>query len=188
MIKKILKNNKGLTLLEIVVSVTIFAFMIIAATGIFQMVIESQRRAIASQNMQESIRYFLEAISKELRLAKKSQTGECAGMSNVYGGDPTRLTFLKHDIIDDTDICISYYQQGDNLMVDRKVGSSATTTLSTLSNKVKVTNLKFIAVNDDPVIPNQPNVTVLLEVEAVGKDLHKVPLKIQTTISSRFYD
>jgi len=151
-------------------------------------VIENQRRAIASQNTQESIRYLLEALSKELRLAKKDSVGDCAGMDKVYGGDASRLSFLKHDIVDNADICISYYQQGDNLLVDRKIGLTATTTASTLSSKIMVTDLKFIAVNDDPLLPSQPNVTVLLEVEAIGKDMHKVPLKIQTTISSRFYE
>lgn len=185
MINKISKNKKGITLLEIMVSVSIFSFMILAATGIFQMVIESQRRAIAAQNTQESIRYFLEVLSKELRSAKKGVADECAGTDKVYGGSSNSLIFLKHDVVDDVDVCLRYYKQGDNLMLERKVGILASTTASTLSNKVKVTNLNLATVND---LLKQPMATILLEVEAVGKDLHKEPLKIQTTISSRFYE
>ncbi|MDD5295066.1 MAG: prepilin-type N-terminal cleavage/methylation domain-containing protein [Patescibacteria group bacterium] len=50
MFRNIIKNNKGVTLLEMTVAVAIFSVVMLSATEIFRLVIESQRNAIASQN------------------------------------------------------------------------------------------------------------------------------------------
>ncbi|MCG2695682.1 prepilin-type N-terminal cleavage/methylation domain-containing protein, partial [Candidatus Parcubacteria bacterium] len=73
MLNKIIKNNAGVTLLELTVAVAIFSFAVLSATQIFKMVLEGQRSAIAAQSTQESMRYALEVMSKEIRMAKVIQ-------------------------------------------------------------------------------------------------------------------
>ena len=63
MIPKTIKNNSGVTLLELVVAVTLFAALMLAATGIFKMVNDGQRNAVSAQNVQENMRYALEKMS-----------------------------------------------------------------------------------------------------------------------------
>ena len=72
-----LKTRKfaaGMSLLEILVAVSFFVVIILAATSIFSLVIKQQRSAISSQNVQESLKYFLEIMSKEIRTAEKDDT------------------------------------------------------------------------------------------------------------------
>jgi len=56
LLKKI-KNEKGVSLLELLVAVTLFSVVIISSTQIFKMVVDGQRNAIGAQNVQENIRY-----------------------------------------------------------------------------------------------------------------------------------
>ncbi len=64
------KSNQGFSLIEMLVSVAIFTVVITISLSIFQSVNKSQGNAIAVQSVQESMRYALEVMSKELRSAK----------------------------------------------------------------------------------------------------------------------
>ena len=66
---KKIKNNLGVTLIELIVAVALFSVTILSAMQIFQMVVEGQRSAIAAQSVQESMRYAFEIMSKEIRMA-----------------------------------------------------------------------------------------------------------------------
>lgn len=176
MFKKLFKNQLGVTLLEIVVSVTLFSFAIISATAIFQLVVEGQRNAIAGQNIQESLRYSLEVMSKEVRMAQRDK-GVCASVpdNDVYATNAARdrLYFKNYN-----GVCASYYLSGNTLVINRGADTASTT-----PNTVKVSNLSFTADNGF-----QPKTTLKMEVEATGKALHKQFMKIQTTLSSRAYN
>jgi len=63
------KSDRGFTLIEVIVSVALFSVIILGATQIFSLVIDSQRSAIATQNVKESLKYFLEVTAKEMRMA-----------------------------------------------------------------------------------------------------------------------
>src|SRR3989339_604522 len=90
---KLIKNKKGFTLMELIVSMAIFSASILMATGVFKSAIEGQRSAIAAQNTQESMRYAFEVMSKEIRGA----IGTDGGSNCPAPGQPNR-TF---NVIDD---------------------------------------------------------------------------------------
>lgn len=179
MATKSFKNQDGITLLELVVSVTIFSTMIMAAAAIFQMVIEAQRNAIAGLNVQESMRYTLEVMSKETRAAMKDTAGTCAvwpgGMNRIYFTAANELKFRNK-----YNECVRYYLSGNTLMVDRGANTASTT-----PNEIRVTSLKFSVAD---AADTQSRATMLMNVEAIGKGTQRQPLKIQTTISSRNYE
>ena len=58
----IFSDKKGFSLIELIVAMGMFGVVMLMATGIFNSVINGQRRAIASQNTQESMRYVFEVI------------------------------------------------------------------------------------------------------------------------------
>ena len=63
-------NNKGYTLIEIMVAVAVFAVVIAAPMGFFVSAIKGQQKALVSQGLTNSISYNLEYISRALRMAK----------------------------------------------------------------------------------------------------------------------
>jgi prepilin-type N-terminal cleavage/methylation domain-containing protein len=182
MLKRIIENKKGVTLLELTVAVAIFSVVVLSAMQIFKMVIDGQQNAIAGQNLQESMRYALEVMSKEIRMAQKGTGGICYGLDdNVYltenGVLPGNELYLKSY----KDECVRYQINNDRLKIERD-GTSGFIT----PDEIAVSDLEFIVTDIDS--DQQARVTILMDVEAVGKEIHKQSMKIQTTISSRYYE
>ena len=125
MFRKIINNKEGLTLLELTVAVAIFSVMMLALTQIFNMVIRGQRNAIAAQNIQESMRYAMEVMSKEIRMAQKDVggPGQCplVGNGDVYSinaqGDKLYLKNYDEGLTEE--YFGVYYKEG-NISEDKK--------------------------------------------------------------------
>lgn len=181
----IFKPKKGFSLVEVLVSTSLFVVIMTGAMNIFKLVIESQRSAIATQNVEESLKYFLEVTSKEVRMAKRNN-GLCSSLglgptslylqgSNDYGNT---LSFRNYH-----DECVSYYldQTVDGtkrfaIVRDGLLGYYITPA------KINVDELRFVVGTKI-----QPSVTMELVAHALGKDTAKSRMKIQTTLSSRYY-
>ncbi len=183
MIGIIKKDNKGVTLLELVVSIALFSVVVILATQIFRMVIDGQRDAIAAQNLQESMRYAFETIGKEIRTAQKDfLDGTCTDEFNVIYStnlNSDELYFRNHH-----DECVAYYldDSGDGRLMIERGGYEAATTPA----KIKVSNLKFEIVDD--VYDTQSLVVMKMDIESVGKELHRQEMTLETALSSRYYE
>lgn len=175
MFLNIRKNQKGVSLLELVVAVSIFAVMILASTGIFQAIIESQRNAVSSQIVQEGIRYAMETISKEVRMAKRDD-GTC-GSSEIYRIDNNSLKFMNQ-----YGECVSYFMENDGDVNRIKLKRNTSEAFVTASS-IDVASLDFVLGSN-----SQAYVTIMMDVSSIGKDLHDQKTKIQTTISSRRYE
>ncbi len=183
--------------MELLVAITLFTIIMLAATSIFKMVIDGQRNSVSAQNVQENIRYIMERISKEIRMAKISNhdcdhvfSGAPGNATNkVYnlkGTDNNILYFMNKD-----SVCIAYFLESDRLKIRYKRLSPANAfeDFVTPENTI-VSNLKFIVV-DDPIgaLPSvQPYVTMVMDIEADGLAMHKQKMKIQFTVSSRYYE
>ncbi|RLC38232.1 hypothetical protein DRH27_02755 [Candidatus Falkowbacteria bacterium] len=177
--KKLLKNNKGVSLIEIVVAIALFATAIMTSTQIFQMAMTGQRNAIASQNVEDNLRYVFEVISKEIRYAQPEQGDSCGiGMADgVLYYENGGILYFKNS----KDECVEYSLPADAFMIKRGPDPA----LAVTPNEVKVSDLEF---NIVPYAANQQaQVTVKMKVRAVGKDIHKSEMVVQTTITPRYY-
>lgn len=181
--KEIKKNNKGVTLLELMVAVSLFSITILMSTRIFVTVIDGQRDAIAAQNMQESIRYTFERISKEIRMAQKDVDGSCTGTADkVYntnaGND--ELTFLNYH-----GECVAYSLGDYRLQVQRLTIDPSP--LPITLEKIKINNLQFELLGSN-LETDQLMVVMKIDAEAEAKEQFKHKIKTQTSISSRYYE
>ena len=194
-LKKI-KQTKGASLLEILVSIALFAVIIIASTQLFKMVIDGQRSAVGAQNVQESIRYAMERISKEIRMAQVGNK-ECEGLFdppaaavnkvfNLTGPSNNVLYFKNKD-----DVCVAYFLDSNRLkmQVRRASGGNRFNDFVT-PLKTEISNLKFYIADDKigALHSLQPYVTMVMDVKAVGQAMHEQKMKVQFTVSSRYYE
>ena len=175
MLRGLIKNKKGVTLLELTVAVAIFSVIILSTTQIFKMVLDGQRNAIAAQNIQESMRYAFEVVSKEIRMAQKGSGGECNGLNNnIYltenGVAMGNELYFKNYIGE----CVKYYLDLGRIKIDRGINSGYIT-----PDEISVTSLVFFVV--DSVGINQSKVTMVMDVEAAGKEMHKQTMKIHNS-------
>jgi prepilin-type N-terminal cleavage/methylation domain-containing protein len=179
---KIIKNKTGFTLIEVLVSTALFTIIMTAAMDIFKLVIESQRSAVATQNVEESLKYFLEVTGKEVRMAKRNN-GLCSGLAgtDIYNTSGTNLTFRNYH-----DQCVSYALSHDDATdVTRFAITRDGVTDFITPAKINVDELHFVVRSQG--ITAQPTVTMELVAHALGKDIEKSTMRIQTTLSSRYY-
>lgn len=178
-------KTSGFSLIEVIVSTTIFVVILLSMTGIFKMVIDAQRQAIASQNVEESLRYFFEVISKEIRMAKRSG-GHC---SNIPAGDIfATSTNSLGDILylrNYHDDCIAYslISTGDSVVFNVENLSQNYSGILTPS-RVSVSELDFFV---HEVAGEQAYVSISLSANYLGKEAARSEMKVQTSISSRHY-
>lgn len=190
--KNILKNNKGTSLIEIMFAVSIFVVLIGLTLSVFKSAVESQKSAIAAQDIQESMRFLFEIISKEIRSAQvmDDTCDVCFSIvsdKQVYYTDTDIFYFKNKD-----DECVAYYVDGnDDLIIERDDGVT-NIFLPITPNDIKVTDLKFDVTDNDigalPGLKIQPRVTIKIEVEANSAGAHKQHTIMQTTVSSRRYE
>ena len=178
-------NNKGFTLLEMVVAVGIFAIIVVSATAIFQSVVEGQKRAIAAHNTQENIQYIFESISKEIRNAKVNDDTLPAcpdiGAGKIFQlVSPSEIKFKNQ-----AGQCVTYKLTGGAFAISRVAPGSADSFLPLTPNELAVTNLAFSL---KPAPAYQEAVAVVMTIENNSPDSRfRTPINMQTTVSSRYY-
>ena len=167
------RNNFGFTLLELVVGLGIFGIVLLSVTGIFQQVINAQRRAVGAQNVQENVRYVMEVMAKEIRTAKRNAT-TCA---DVPGGQIFAVTNGTLYLRNQHDECAAYFLENNRIKIARDGVEQYVT-----ADDIKVDYLNFSLKSDA-----QPAVTVTLGVSTLDTSATGAAIAVQTTISSRYY-
>ena len=183
MLSKIKQNNSGVTLLEMVVAVALFSVVVLSATEIFRIAIKSQHYAISAQNTQENTMYALEVMAKEVRMAQKVDGSDCTGLYNIldnriyYVPSSGELRFKNFN-----NECVKYFLDDSRLKIGRNGVEGYIT-----PDEIAISNLQFNIV-DDLANNKQSKVTIKMDVKAVGKQEYEQVIKVQTTISSRYYE
>ncbi len=182
------KNKQGFSLIEVLVSVALFSVIILAISGIFKLAIDGQRNAIATQNVQESLKYFLEVTAKEIRMAQKNQ-GACSDIPNdsifsVSSNDYGNVLSFKNYYGE----CVKYNlaADGDNLRFQISRGDNNAPVVGFISPaKIKINNLSFKI--NSTASTTQPMVTINLEASALASAQYKAKIILQTSVTSRYY-
>ena len=191
------KDNKGFSLLEMLVSVSVFVILILMVTSIFQNSMLVQKNAVATQEVQEGIRYALELMSKELRssvtnLADPSDPASDScdlilpptlPTNRIFNYDAGQLYFRNKE-----GDCVNYYLGSDDrIHIERVLGGSVLDLPITPEN-VRV--IDFNVVIEDNLINQlfanqQAKATLSFLLESETEDY--ATMNLQTTIVSRTY-
>ncbi|MCX6720924.1 MAG: type II secretion system protein [Candidatus Staskawiczbacteria bacterium] len=181
----------GFTLIELIVVMAVFLFIIGAALGIFISIIQGQRRVLAEQQFLNQISYVQEYMAKALRAAKTDISGTCPGTNNIYlltNWDGINIAsgikFLNNNY--DLTTCQYFFLEG-GVLFETKNGVRNPLTSST---NFEVKSLKFLvnrtADSASPAFASgngiQPAVTILLNVQVSGETAIRT---IQSTVSRR---
>ncbi len=159
-------NNKegGLTLIELIVAVGIFGLVIGMTFNIFTLSITSQRRIIALRNVEDSIRFTIEAIAREIR----------TGTNFSGGGNLISFTNAKGEAI--------IYRLNSNII--EKSFDGGENYLAVTGAETTVNYLNFYLMGQAISDGLEPRITVTIGATSnVGNQTAN--LKVQTTISER---
>lgn len=158
-----MRKNKGFTLIELIVALSIFGLIIPATMNIFLSGIEGQRKSYAIQIAQENIRYALESMSKEIRMSRIKDTSTINTLN---------ITAYKSTGVED----VTYSLSSGKIM---RNGQAIT------SSKMNVTSMKFYLSNvGDP----SSTATIAIIMESLeGESQKRAKINLQTTVSTRDY-
>lgn len=204
-----MKLSKGFTIVELIVVMTIFLFIIGAAISIFISIVQYQRRILSEQELLNQASYLVEYMSKAMRMAKKDTKGDCLGTDHIgyiflltrpdIANDFYRgVKFINQS---DNDVCEEFYLDNSDpnnpvLKEIRNYNPSENNpeTLLTSTN-LKINSIRFGINGRDGLISStvdgakeedgvQPRITIYLDIKVQGDQTEPIK-KIQTTVSQR---
>ena len=184
-IKKLKIKKEGFTLIEMLVTMSIFITLVGVITGLFITGIRQQRNVLAFQSVLDQTSYALEHMSRNLRLAKKETSGSClsqSGLNFEITRSGSGLKFINHLQGDD---CQEFFLQNNQIQYWKQ---STNNSLPLTSNKLEVVSLKFNLTGESQADDLQPLVTVFLEIKDKSSPGQSQKIKIQTSVSQRNLD
>ncbi|GAG04696.1 unnamed protein product, partial [marine sediment metagenome] len=179
-------QNKGFTLVELLVSISIFSLIVSAMSGAFVSTIRAQRKSVAFQQLLEQTSYLEEYMSRAIRMARKDLSGDClttAGAKQNFETnlDKDRIRFLNYQ-----GICQEFFLEADQIKERKSTDGTAANfqiPLPLTSDDLQVESFK-IGPSDswDQNDNEQPRVTLFLDIKGAGSKPEQQPeIKIQTT-------
>jgi len=171
-------QNKGFTLVELLVSISIFSLIVSAMSGAFVSTIRAQRKSVAFQQLLQQTSYLEEYMSRSIRMGKKDINGTCIGEKSNY--EITRsgngIEFMNYN-----GNCEEFYLSGLELRQNKNNVDLALT-----SSNLIVENINIELSGNSQTDNFQPRVTIFLKIKGAGSKPEEQPeIKIQTTISQR---
>lgn len=171
-------NNQGVTLIELLVAITVFAIVITASLSLFGSAIKYQGEALSSAYLLDTASYVTEYMARSLRMAQKDFSGDCVGTAKGNFATPqeSHIKFLNYN-----GECQEFFLESEAIKV-RKSGVSGTLTPSNLA----VSRVAFAisgASQDDNL---QPKVSFTLKLAT--KEVEPQTLNLQSTVSQRQLD
>ncbi|MBU0625856.1 prepilin-type N-terminal cleavage/methylation domain-containing protein [Patescibacteria group bacterium] len=195
-------NQRGFSLMEMLVAVTIFSMLIVTATNIFLLASRSQRKVFDMESMQAGARFTLEAMTREIRTGLIDY--DYYADRDLALQTPEKVLAL----VDSEEMLLKFYESDESnedncpdeasrpcLLIE--VGDYEPFSLSPKGSKVQSVDF-FISPEQDPfsfdpaisgyAADVQPSVTILLALESVGRRFDERSfLSLQTTVASRKY-
>ncbi|SRR3989339_1105446 len=156
----------GFTLIEMIVAMAIFGVLAVSITGIFISVIKSQRLALAQNSIQESGRYILESMTKEIRMSQEITELGVSSALHLINSD-------RKDVL---------YSFGSAVLSRQEEGFAPPENLNSSANE-KITGYFFVQKN---AYSSVSLVTIILQIKNSGPEFSEKPfVNLQTTIATR---
>ena len=199
MTKRDKNSNKGFTLIEIIVSLGVFTIVILISLGSFLAVLSAQKKANAVAMTQENLRFALEMMLKEIRVASFYYCGDSEvdfGSGDDFGngsqvkdcsnGGPLMKVATRFGRV-------IVYRLNNNKIEKYSVLSGIPIQDSDFSviifPEINISDLKFYVLNSDPTDNFQPRVTITVKGDmGLNEKGSFSEFNIQTTASQRPLD
>lgn len=187
-----MQKQKGFTLIEVLVSVSIFAITMLVAAGAVFTVVESNKKTHSLKSVMTNLNFALEAMARDIRVGTNYV---CNGVGNCESGGTVFRYKANRDIdgsgtynAADSEDQAEYTTSGGRL-TRRIYGSGPMGALGAVpitAEEIHITSLKFY-LSGAGADGKQPKVLISLQGYA-GIGSTKSTFNIQTTITQRSID
>lgn len=195
---KTINNNRGFSLIELLVSLSIFTIVLTMAVGSLLVVIDANAKAQNMQQVMTNLSFAIDSISREVRTGQGlycSLTDPGANLGKDLTQDCTSGTYIsiveggKSLTAGDISSRISFRFNSANHSIDRRIGTGDWFPIT--APEVTVTSVNFY-VADSTTASNgdnkQANMTIYIKGHAGDLETVDTSFELQTTISRRVLD
>jgi len=175
-------NNKGFSLVEILVSIAIFSVVMVTAAGALLTTIDANHKAQAIQSVMNNLNFALESMSRAIRVGDTYHCGDSGSLagnqvpSDCAGGSDFFSFRRSND-----NKTVYYYLSGSQIV--RAIDAAGALAIS--APEIMIENLKFYVQGASLGSQAQPRVTIVIQGYAGATEKIKTPFNLQTTLSQR---
>ncbi len=169
-------QNKGFTLMEMLVASAVFGILMVAIVGLFVSALRTERSILASKKVLGQISYVTEYMTRALRMAEKDTTGACIAIGTNYRTNPPANDRIKFINALQGSSCQEFFLE--NRQIKFNNGSNI---LELTSPDITISHLRFELSGESEGDVLQPFVTIYLEAFATSSPV----LEVQTSVSQR---
>ena len=182
-----LKNNKGFTMVELLVAIASFVIIISIAVGGFSGALRSQRQSIALLNANYNSSLVLEQIAREIRTGTNfcDQNPPC---SSPLGGGEIRTDKLYFTNAYGQNVVYRLNNFGIEKSINIESTNGETSFKKITADDVVVDYLKFILNGQTFGDGKQTRITILIGIKSKESSVSGSVVNLQTTVSPRVLD
>ena len=178
---------RAFTLIEVMVAVSIFATVMLVATGAIFSIVEANKKAHSIKSVMTNLNFALESMSRDMRVGSNYQCGggDCASA----GGDTFRYRANRdvngngsYGSDDEVRYGLSNMRITRQILGGGPMGNASTVPIT--AQEISITNLRFY---HDPSVGGQPKVMIVIQGYS-GTSTTRSDFNIQTTVSQRVAD
>ncbi|MBP9711042.1 MAG: type II secretion system protein [Candidatus Pacebacteria bacterium] len=186
-------NKRGFTLIELMVSVTIFIIVMTVALGALLAMSASDRRAQSVKTVMNNLSFALESMTRTIRTGydyhcNSSSGGDCTSGSGGYAfyftsaaSQSVSYCLGTGTTCGTSTVCAA----GCSILRSTNGGS---TYQSMTAPEVKIYNMSFYLQGSLTTDDVQPRVTITLDGAALTADVTPATFQVQTSVTQRLYD
>lgn len=172
-------SRSGFTLIEMIVSVGLFAIVMLVAMGAYLSLINLDRKARATNDLVTNLTFAVDTMERSLRTGSSYQ---CNGGTNCWPSGASKLSF-----VDDQGRTVTYLVKTDNTIGECIGGSCTASNAKSLTDpRITIQSLMFYVRGVGTGDTLQPRVTFLMK-GTLTPDAITGPITftIQSTASQR---
>ena len=182
-------SSKGVTIVELLVVLSIFVFVIVTAVSIFVSTTQQQKSILKEQELLNQVSYVIEYMSRRIRMTLTDANGVCPGFGYDYlltNYDSVSGFYQGIKFISDDNNCYEFFLDTDGIFKMRFQNNLYSLLSPSQFDNFTIKYVRFI-INGDKIIgsnsasnPLGPRITTSLDFLISQKE--KV---FQTTVSRR---
>jgi len=193
------KNNKGLTLIEILVTVALLSILFSIVSGLFFSALKAQRKSLTLQNTLSQTSFIMEYISRQLRMSQKEDSDlfclsqdrlnyETSSSRNIQGTNYSGLG-IKFITYHDPKQCWEFFLDENDNPPSLKISKDGADPSRLTSENVEVEDFAINFIEEVGGQEVQDRVTFSIKLKGLDEKIEaQSSVRIQTTVSQRYLD
>ncbi len=176
--------RNGFTLVEMMVSISLFTVVLLIASSAFLSVVNADRKARATRIAMDNLNLTLEDMSRRIKTGTGYSCGAVSDVADCSMGKES-ISFYGQD-----GVLVTYKKDGTG--ITRQIGGTLSPLLVT-APEIKIIDLKFVVGGSTKVTSTggidgtQPYVVILVD-GSTNAGVITSNFKIQTMVTQRAYD